>query len=82
MNPSEKLKLFQENKHTRFVRVESIKDGAVIVSDVFDTFQVTFYIIESEITRRTLALVDLPFNLRICNIECESVVGGFDLPPL
>lgn len=53
MNPLEKLQALQEKKFSRFVRVESVKDGAVIVSDVFDTYHVTHYNIEREIKRRT-----------------------------
>lgn len=84
MTLSEKLKSLQVKQLSRFVRAESIKDGKVIVSDVFDTSLWTIANIERDVARRTLALVSPMFRIVISNIDGGAVtappsitIGGY-----
>lgn len=65
---------------SRFVRVESIKQGMFIVSDVFDLSQWTLLSCEKEVRRRTLALVSGPFNMRVTAVSLNGHSGESDKP--
>lgn len=79
MTPFEKLQQLKATTHTQLIRVESVKDGCVVVSKIYDQSKWTFFSIEKDILRRTLAQVSIPFRIRILDIEPE---GSDRSPPI
>lgn len=82
MTPLEKLASARSKQMTgRFIRVESVKDGAVVVSDVFDLSKMTMTQIENRVTHRTLALVVPPFHIRLSDVSAVQSGVGFAPTP-
>lgn len=83
MNSVLKLQvLLSKQPQTRYVRIESIKEGRVIVSEVVDRQRTSLTIAQKNVTRRTVALVGAPFDLCITDIGDVLVVGGNDPHPI
>lgn len=81
MNPVSKLQMLRSKQpQTRYVRVESIKEGQVIVSELVDRQHVSLLIAKKNVTRRTLVLVRMPFEVCVTDIG-DVLLGGGQCPP-